>query len=116
MKKALDKAGPDEATGEKLPSRAGDWLQLRGFTKWIALAAIIGVLGGAAASAFTEVVDAAKEHGFGRVAGTTEGGVLRTANPLLVLALPALGGLLVGLTFRLSGTERDGAGTDAVTP
>ena len=58
MKEALDKAGPDEATGEKLPSRAGDWLQLRGFTKWIALAAIIGVLGGAAASAFTEVVDA----------------------------------------------------------
>ena len=110
---SADPTGGERPTGGR--SGAGDWLQLRGFTKWIALAAVIGVLGGIAASAFTELVDAATEYGFGRVAGTTEGGVLRTANPLLVLALPTLGGLLVGLTIHLAGTERDGAGTDAVT-
>ena len=90
---SADPTGGERPTGGR--SGAGDWLQLRGFTKWIALAAVIGVLGGVAASAFTVLVDAATEHGFGRVAGTTEGGVLRTANPLLVLALPTLGGLLV---------------------
>ena len=101
---------------EPAPSRGGpaDWLQLRGFTKWIALAALIGVLGGVAASALTVLVDLATERGFGRVAGTTEGGILRSASTLLVLAVPTLGGLLVGLTIHLAGTERDGAGTDAV--
>ncbi|MGB0332525.1 MAG: chloride channel protein, partial [Planctomycetota bacterium] len=109
---SADPTGGERPTGGR--SGAGDWLQLRGFTKWIALAAVIGVLGGIAAAAFTVLVDAATEYGFGRVAGTTEGGVLRNANPLLVLALPTLGGLLVGLTVHLAGTEWDGAGTDAV--
>lgn len=104
-------AAPEAPTRE---GRAAGGLQLGGFTKYIALAALIGVLGGLAAAAYTVLVDTAATRGFGRVAGTMEGGVLRTANPLLVLALPALGGLLVGLTVHLAGAERDGAGTDAV--
>ena len=80
-------AAPEAPTRE---GRAAGGLQLGGFTKYIALAALIGVLGGLAAAAYTVLVDTAATRGFGRVAGTMEGGVLRTANPLLVLALPAL--------------------------
>ena len=94
--------------------RLSDWLELRSFAKWVALSAVVGVLGGLAAVLFSVSVEFAKEVGFGRVAGTTQGGLMRGANPALVLAFPALGGLLVGLLIHFAGTERDGAGTDAV--
>ncbi|MEM9379179.1 MAG: chloride channel protein [Planctomycetota bacterium] len=94
--------------------RLSDWLELRSFAKWVALSAVVGVLGGLAAVLFSVAVEFAKDVGFGRVAGTTQGGLMRGANPSLVLAFPALGGLLVGLLVHHAGTERDGAGTDAV--
>ena len=94
--------------------RVSDWLELRGFAKWVALAAIVGVFGGCAAVVFSLMVDNAIEYGFGRIAGTTQGGLMEGANPSLVLLLPTLGGLLVGLTVHWAGAERDGAGTDAV--
>ncbi len=94
--------------------RLSEWLELSGFAKWVALASVVGVLGGLAAVGFSLLVENAKEFGFGRIAGTTQGGLMKGARPELVLALPALGGLLVGLVVHYAGTEHDGMGTDAV--
>ena len=94
--------------------RLSDWLELRGFAKWVALSALLGAFGGGASILFTLAVEASKEHGFGRVAGSTAGGLLRDASPIMVLLVPALGGLLVGVLFHVAGSERDGTGTDAV--
>lgn len=91
-----------------------DWLELRGFAKWVALSALLGVVGGMVAVLFSVAVKAAKEYGFGRVAGTMDGGLAADANPLYVVLLPTIGGLLVGLLFHVAGSERDGSGTDAV--
>ncbi|MEM6675160.1 MAG: chloride channel protein [Planctomycetota bacterium] len=95
-------------------SSVSEWLELRSFAKWVALAAVVGVLGGLAAVAYELVVHGAKAAWFGRVAGTTQGGLLAGANPALVLIVPTLGGLAVGIVVHLTGAERDGAGTDAV--
>lgn len=94
--------------------RVSDWLELRGFAKWVALSGLLGVLGGLAAALFSVLVEAAKVHGFGRAAGTIDGGLTAEANPALVLVLPALGGLAVGALFHYAGTERDGMGTDSI--
>lgn len=100
--------------GRESLERFSEWLELRGFAKWVALSGVLGVAGGLAAVLFSLLVEAAKTHGFGRVAGTTEGGITDAANPALVLVLPALGGLAVGVLFHYAGTERDGLGTDAI--
>lgn len=94
--------------------RLSDWLELRGFAKWVALSGVLGVAGGLLAVGFSLVVDAVKIHGFGRVAGTTEGGLMAGANPAMVLMLPTLGGLAVGLLLHACGSERDGLGTDSI--
>lgn len=75
---------------------------------------MLGVVGGLVAAGFTLAVEFATEVGFGRIAGTTDGGLMEGANPVLVLLYPTLGGLLVGILFHFAGTERDGTGTDAV--
>ncbi len=95
-------------------ARWGERFELNGFGKWIALSAALGGIGGLVAVAFSLVVDFAKEHLFGRTAGTLQGGLMESANPALVLLLPALGGLAVGLIGKAASSERDGSGTDAV--
>lgn len=105
---------PAEGPGRGPLERLSDWLELRGFAKWVALSGALGLLGGLVAAAFSHVVEAVKTHGFGRVAGTTDGGVTADANQALVLILPALGGLIVGVLFHYAGTERDGVGTDSI--
>ncbi len=109
--------GPETTSRERRKerlARLGERFELSGFAKWIALSAALGALGGLAAVLFSLLVDLSKEHLFGRVAGTLEGGLTGGANPALVLLLPALGGLVVGLIERAANSERDGSGTDAV--
>ncbi|MEM8709987.1 MAG: chloride channel protein [Planctomycetota bacterium] len=96
------------------PGSIAERFSSSGFTKWIALSAALGVLGGVVAALFSLLVGAAKTHLFGRVAGTLEGGLAEGANPALVIVVPALGGLAVGLIHGWAKSERDGSGTDAV--
>lgn len=95
-------------------SHVSEWLELRGFAKWIALSALLGVLGGLAAVVFYHLVELAKRSVFVRVAGTDQGGIMADATPALIMIVPALGGLAVGLLIKFAKAERDGLGTDAI--
>lgn len=73
------------------------WAFLRAFAKWLALAAVTGVICGLAGSAF-----------YASVASATS---LRTAHPWLLWLLPAAGAA-IALLYRV--TKLDGLGTDAI--
>lgn len=95
-------------------ARWGEQFELSAFTKWIALSAALGVIGGLVAVGFHLLVEFARGQLFGRVAGTVEGGLMSGSNLALVLLVPALGGLAVGLVKKWTGSDREDAGTEAV--
>lgn len=105
---------PNDAQPRSKLSAISEWLELRGFAKWVALSALIGILGGIIAALYSGLVALFKAEGFGRVAGSVSGGLEKGANPFMVFLVPTLGGLAVGLLLRQAGSERDGAGTDAI--
>ncbi len=89
--------------------------------KWVVLGAVIGVVGGLGAIAFTVALDLATQLFLGVLAGYTppspagEGGspIADVARPWALPFVVALGGLLSGLIVFRFAPEAEGHGTDA---
>ena len=89
--------------------------QLGHFGKWVALSAVVGVLGGVAAWIFKGMTDLGSEWLFRRPAGLLdEGPAPGGSNWLLVILIPTLGGVLVGWLIQRYAPETEGHGTDSV--
>jgi len=95
--------------------RASEWLELRSFAKWVGLAAVIGVAAGVAAAIFRWMITTATTHLFRGATGVTHDGAVGVGDRWwLVLAVPALGGLVVGWLIKRFAPEAEGHGTDSV--
>ncbi|MCH2105072.1 MAG: chloride channel protein [Planctomycetes bacterium] len=84
-------------------------------SRWVLLAAIVGVCGGVAAVAFRWLIEVCTEELFHAPTGVTTEGI-RDAGPdwWLFLLIPAAGGLVVGLLVQRLAPEAEGHGTDSV--
>ncbi len=80
--------------------------------KWVGLAAVIGFAGGLAAVGFDWITRAIKSHALARAGVVTESLPEIGANWWMVLAIPAAGGLLVGLVIQAWAPEAGGHGTE----
>ena len=95
--------------------RASEWLELRSFTKWVGLAACIGVAAGVAAAIFRWMITTATTHLFRATTGVTHDGAAGVGDRWwLVLVVPALGGVVVGWLIKRFAPEAEGHGTDSV--
>ncbi|MFT7679418.1 MAG: CIC family chloride channel protein [Planctomycetota bacterium] len=83
------------------------------FTKWIVLAALVGVAGGLVGWLFHGITDLLKHYAFFVPTGLT-GEDASGGRAWLVVLLPALGGLAVGFLVETFAPEAEGHGTDAV--
>jgi len=84
-------------------------------TKWVSFAALIGFATGLAAVAFRWLVELLKQACFGAAVGATDEGVGGLEVGFWwVLAVPTVGGLVVGLLVQKLAPEAEGHGTDAV--
>jgi CIC family chloride channel protein len=95
--------------------RASEWLELRSFTKWVGLAAVIGVAAGIAAAIFRWMISTATTHLFRRATDVAHDGAVGVGDRWwLVLVVPALGGVMVGWLVKRFAPEAEGHGTDSV--
>ena len=85
------------------------------FTKWVLLSALIGLLGGVVAWLFRELIHQFEHWFFEVPTGITAAGLGGGADPgLWIVAIPAVGGLVVGALIHWYTHESEGHGTDAV--
>ena len=84
-------------------------------SRWVLLAAIVGVCAGVTAVGFHWLLETCTEELFKNATGvTTEGVASIGSNWWLILAIPTAGGLLVGLLVQKLAPEAEGHGTDSV--
>lgn len=83
------------------------------FTKWIVLAALVGVAGGLMGWLFHSFTDWLKHFAFFAPTGLT-GEDASGGRAWLIILLPAVGGLAVGFLVETFAPEAEGHGTDAV--
>ncbi|MDP6989295.1 MAG: chloride channel protein [Planctomycetota bacterium] len=92
-------------------------LQLQSVSKWVVFASVIGVAGGLVGAAFHWLLDQASDLGLRAPAGlaaTSEGLATLDHRAWLLVAIPALGGLLTGVLVARFSPESGGHGTDSV--
>ncbi len=106
---------PDSSPPRNLAQRALGSARFGHFTKWVLLSALIGLLGGVVAWIFREIIHLFEHWFFEVPTGITAAGLGgSTPSPWWIVAIPALGGLVVGTIIHLYTHESEGHGTDAV--
>lgn len=103
----------ETATNQSWARRATQSARFGHFTKWIVLAALVGVAGGLVGWLFHGITDLLKHYAFFLPTGLT-GEDASGGSAWLIVLLPALGGLAVGFLVETYAPEAEGHGTDAV--